>query len=342
MNFDRLHAYRFQLPLVAPLAMARGTLTHREGLLIESEGGWAEASPLPGWSRESLAEAEADLIQVVRSGNVSTAKTASIQFALACLNPEKFCHSMAEQKEALPLNGKILAGESEHETVCPINVLLAGSPEEQIVKASELAALGSGSGCHTVKVKVGGNPEHDAARVAELLRILGAEVCFRLDANQQWSLNAALVFAEKIEALRTDAGLQLDYIEEPVLSVEDFRRFREATGLPTALDEKLLQAKSMQGLPEAEAWVVKPTLLGSIDLSPAPRVVISACFESGVGISHLAKMALQSGEVAGLDTYGWLAEDVLSPRLELSARELRMPEPVGVLVQDAGLEVIHL
>ncbi len=54
--------YRYELPLSEPLTLGGATLHHREGLLLELAGeggavGWGEASPLPGFSRESLEEA---------------------------------------------------------------------------------------------------------------------------------------------------------------------------------------------------------------------------------------------------------------------------------------------
>jgi hypothetical protein len=50
------------------------------------------------------------------------------------------------------------------------------------------------------------------------------------------------------------------------------------------------------------------------------KPVISAAFESGIGIRAMALLASEMGLVdtaMGLDTYRWLAEDVLEPRIRL-------------------------
>jgi O-succinylbenzoate synthase len=60
-------------------------------------------------------------------------------------------------------------------------------------------------------------------------------------------------------------------------------------------------------------------LLGGVGL-PAKRIVISAAYESGIGIAALAHYAaVFSGAETpvGLDTYNWLQEDVLAQRLPL-------------------------
>ena len=73
----------------------------------------------------------------------------------------------------------------------------------------------------------------------------------------------------------------------------------------------------------ASAAVLKPTLLGGVGAtirraaearSVGVRPVLSAAFESGVGLRGVAALAAATGaEPAGLDTYRWLAADVLGP-----------------------------
>lgn len=56
----------------------------REGLILKRNNFYAEASPLPGFSRETLEEAIEDLSQALRFSR--PAKTPSVQFALSCLD----------------------------------------------------------------------------------------------------------------------------------------------------------------------------------------------------------------------------------------------------------------
>lgn len=61
----RLYAYRLQ----------------REGLILESAIGWGEIAPLPGFSRETLEEARAEIIAFLETGKKP--KLPSVQFGLA-------------------------------------------------------------------------------------------------------------------------------------------------------------------------------------------------------------------------------------------------------------------
>ena len=63
-------------------------------------------------------------------------------------------------------------------------------------------------------------------------------------------------------------------------------------------------------------------------------MVVSSTFESGVGMRHLVALAAALGDTpAGLDTYRWLADDVLERRLSLAGPTVNVadvlaPNPV--------------
>ena len=67
-----LALYRYQLPFTQPLTFHGKVEVAREGLLVRVDKGWGEIAPLPGFSRESLAEAQAEslacLAQLARLG----------------------------------------------------------------------------------------------------------------------------------------------------------------------------------------------------------------------------------------------------------------------------------
>ena len=54
--------YRYQLPLTHPLTFHNQTIQQREGLLLHWGSSWSEIAPPPGFSRETLAEAEQETI----------------------------------------------------------------------------------------------------------------------------------------------------------------------------------------------------------------------------------------------------------------------------------------
>ncbi len=106
----------------------------------------------------------------------------------------------------------------------PVNVTVpACSPE----RAREIV-LGS-AGCRTAKVKVaepGQDPGEDEARLEAVRDALGADGLVRIDANAGWSVEEAV---SRIGVLERAAG-GLEYVEQPVASVEDLARRTTAGG----------------------------------------------------------------------------------------------------------------
>ena len=73
-----MNAYRFQIPLLSPLKLKDQTHNQREGVLLERDGQWAEASPLPGFSAETID----DVIAALRGTQDAPP---SLKFALSAL-----------------------------------------------------------------------------------------------------------------------------------------------------------------------------------------------------------------------------------------------------------------
>ena len=144
---------------------------------------------------------------------------------------------------------------------------------------------------------------------------LPASVALRLDANRAWAWDQAVAFADGV------AGVALDYVEEPLAAPERLPELWHDTGLPLAVDESVQEGAKVRGW--ATAAVLKPTLVGGLAATlriaararaVGVRAVLSASFESGVGLRGVAALAAATGaEPAGLDTYRWLAADVLPP-----------------------------
>ncbi|MEM6648306.1 MAG: enolase C-terminal domain-like protein, partial [Bacteroidota bacterium] len=129
------------------------------------------------------------------------------------------------------------------------------------------------------------------------------------------------------------------YIEEPLADVARLPEFAATSGLPVALDESVLEMTpaQLQDHAYATAVVLKATFGGGWTWAEAwhqaasarhMKVVVSAAFESGVGLQHLVAMAAQcsGGAPVGLDTYRWLAADVLHPRLDLTHPTLNVAD----------------
>lgn len=335
MNF---RIWRYELPLSAPVSLAPGmAMSVRDGLLLELvEGGrsfWGEASPLPGFSRESLEDVRKCLEEAAEpacmkwprrgfdgvSASLSSAPP-SVEFAVVSAfesfegrGGERFVHSVPEPSIA----------------VCG---LLSGSRKEILADAAKLRE----DGYEAVKLKVGrGNVEEDAALVREVRDVLEDIVSLRLDANRAWSFDEAEDFARRIEAA------SIEFVEEPLEEPSRLRELSVATGLPVALDESLadMEPGEAKAHEYARAFVMKPTIVGcsrTLSLAAVARnfgaeAIISSSYESGVGMLGLLRMAAPFGRAAaGLDTYRRLADDVLDPPLDLSKPRLDVDGILGV------------
>lgn len=298
-----VHAYR--LPLTAPVRLGVRTHAERRGVLLRLEDtsgavGWGDAAPLDGFSRETLAEAHAALAAAARTlaaGDAVGPLPPSARFALdtavadlaGTLRP-------AAGSDTLALAGLIVDGDAP-------------------AQAARLAGLGY----RAVKLKVGrGDVAADVARVRAVRAALPPEVALRLDANRAWTPAAARRFADGV------AGVAIAFLEEPLADADGLEALTRDTGLPVALDESLADPGATVP-PWAAAVVLKPTVLGGAVRRLADEAaqrgapaVLSAAFESGIGMRAVAALALATGaQPAGLDPYRWLASDVLSPRLPL-------------------------
>jgi O-succinylbenzoate synthase len=289
--------FTYRLPLTAPLDLQgreSHRLTHRKGLLIrhEREGrvDWGEAAPLPGFSQEEFREV---LFRVQESS--------------------EDCASLIMANQTLP--------EVTDAIEIPVNALLAGSPAAVCAEAEKISAE-----VPVVKVKVGRQRVADDIKWVQQLRaLLPSSTRLRLDANQAWSFDEAQTFVQGI------SEVEIEYLEEPL---ENYRRLPELKGVPIALDESLMDPDRLCWIECASALVLKPTLLGNVEplirqsKGSGRKIVFSAAFESGVGIRNIARTALlfdSKPEAMGLDTYRWLAEDVLTERLRFEPGKMILP-----------------
>jgi O-succinylbenzoate synthase len=203
----------------------------------------------------------------------------------------------------------------------PVNVTVpACDPERarEIVLAS--------SGCRTAKVKVaepGQDPSDDEARLEAVRDALGTAGLIRVDANGGWSVEEAV---RRIGVLERASG-GLEYVEQPVASVEDLALVRRRVSVPIAADESIRRAADpylVRDLDAADIAVLKVQPLGGvraclriaedIDLP----VVVSSAVESSIGIAAGVALAAALPELpyaCGLATVQLLSGDVVADPL---------------------------
>lgn len=302
----------------------------REGVLlrlVDADGhdAWGDAAPLPGFSAETLDAAHRSLEQIVpilldRDLDPLDVLRPDGPFHMALgaaglPSSARYAVDLALADLASQTTGRTLpqALHPDPAVFLPLNGLLMGA---DVVALAEAMAR---AGYSAVKLKVGRQSVGaDIETVRAVRAALGSRVALRLDANRAWSVEEATRFAADVE------DVSLDYVEEPLADPSGLPALWLDTGLPIGLDETL---QTTEGAAMLRGWaraaVLKPTLVGglmaTLRLAAAARAVgvrpvLSASFESGVGLRGVAALAAATGaEPAGLDTYRWLAEDVVGP-----------------------------
>ncbi len=310
----RAALYRYQLPLCQPLPLASGWLQQRQGLLLALQdgphSGYGEAAPLPGFSQESLADAETAAIAALRLWLADERATgapfpASVQAAMAAA-------SAGLRQPAAP--GTTIAP-------LPPHAALFSRLDQQAVSRWR---QWPGERPSHLKIKLPNADPQQQMLLAALLAI--APVRLRLDANRQWPLAAAARWWQQLPSVVREA---IDYVEEPLADSQQLPLLHQQCGLPYAWDESLCHHWQAHGLPANRpaglaALVVKPMVVGGesavatlaqIAADWQLKLVLSSALEASVGLREVARLAAiySPAQPPGLDTWQAFSQDLLQP-----------------------------
>jgi o-succinylbenzoate synthase len=316
-----------RLELKSPGARdARRSWPVRRSLLVRLDSGrgpvgLGEASPLPGYSPDTLDDAEQALHGVDRvaleQALAQPVARAALRATAALLPARLPAARMALETAALDLLGKLrdrpapllLGAEAGAER--PLSFLLGPASASDLEQRAQAAI---DAGFRQLKLKLGaeGALDRELAGVVGLRKRFGAGVSLRLDANR------ALRGVDVARAWETLEGVGIEFFEEPGELPEAL-----LGRVPLALDE------SLQGLSESEldaklrqlrprCLVLKPMALGGLDhcwqLAERAReqgadAVVSHCFEGPLGYRAAASLALAlpRGPAHGLGAHEALA-----------------------------------
>jgi len=339
---------------------ARQGWSTRAGCLITLKSddgayGVGEASPLPGFSLDTLQQSQAALLALdaaLLPARLEPGQSAVLELsrAAAQLPPGVPAAHAALECALLDLWARtaqkpawsLLVGDTDAvPTARVVSALLMGEPEH----ALEQAKLAEARGVRTFKFKIGrpGALARELEAVERLRAELAGDVRLRLDANQSLSGTDARAWLPRF------AELGLEYIEEPC-PLHELARLADLE-LPLALDESLIGQVAAAAVPAlsalgVSALVLKPTLLGGVSGCRAwaeaaqrmdVQVILSHAFEGPVGLSLSAALALSIGSESaahGLDLEGARLEHLRLPFFSGAQLE-PWSEPGFGLEQDA-------
>ncbi|MCX2728310.1 o-succinylbenzoate synthase [Thermomicrobium sp. 4228-Ro] len=354
MSAWRLQWRPYELLLREPLETAGGTVRVRHGLLVALESadgcvGSGDVAFWPGTEETGLPEAVVWLEQAATALRIAahpasvlanfTARTPAALAARTGL--ETALLDWQARQAGVPLARWLRSDATDR---LPVNALLGRAGWEAMVAQARAAVA---AGFRTLKLKVTLSPA-DAELVAAVRATVGREIALRLDANGRGDPESALAFA------RVVARFDIEYLEQPVATLEELAVLRRCSPIPVAADEALTGADAVEralALEAADVLVLKLPLLGGprAVLAAAERagkrgvdVVVTSMLESGVGLAaavHTAA-ALGAARAHGLATGQLLASLGIVESLEPVEGALSVPagQGLGVTVQLAGGE----
>ncbi len=326
---------RFGARLDREVGNAKQRWSEREGLIFVAEmrnkghqgmlvhRGFGEASPLPGYSTDSIEQCEACLrdMQLFDASKLTLRAIEALVSSMPPLPAARF----AVETALLDLLAQRL-GQSvgslfgQYATSAQRSALL--DPERPMLSAE--ATLSRGLKC--AKLKIGGGEWSDELSMIKRLRIEFPSLRLRLDVNAAWTLPEAKIRLSLLE------GLGIEFVEQPVAPGVMYRLI--GSPVPIAADESLHTAMGREALEPLmregglRAIVLKPTVLGGfgacLKLQQWARqnktsAIASHCFEGPVGTAAVAELALamDSSMASGVDQHEILASlgDVPVPQL---------------------------
>lgn len=357
MHITTIQVYCYTIPFRQQLPTAHGTLTRREGALVEIRTnedmyGIGEIAPLPTFSGPGLAEvlnllSSSNLLQQFSGLSLSTALDLLYQAhipASALSGLEMALLDALGQARHLPLSTLLSQSSSTPThypyTHIPVNAIIHTASIETAIQNASTAIS---AGFRTLKIKIGTTPD-DYSVVQAIRNTVGPEVALRLDVNEDWD------FATAHQQLLRYAPLAIQYIEQPLpaYDLEGMQRLRQISPIPIAADEAVSDLESARYIlthAMADILILKPQLIGG--LAATQRImheaqhyhvpcVLTSALETGIGIAALAHLAAASPDLTlacGFATSHLLATDLLTDSLTIQEGQLIIPAYPGLGVQ---------
>jgi O-succinylbenzoate synthase len=186
-------------------------------------------------------------------------------------------------------------------------------------------------GVKTFKIKVGDNIELDLTRI-KAVRSLRPDSAIRVDVNGAWTVDQAVSFLKL-------AG-EIEYIEQPCVSVEELRELKKRIDVKIAGDEVIRKAVDpfaldLNGVVDILMLKVQPLggikrIHNLIDHHKLP-VVVSSALESAIGIDYGLVLAGSIDHLdygCGLATGSLLAKDVANISIDSGQMKISSPTPI--------------
>ncbi|MCU1536841.1 MAG: dipeptide epimerase [Humibacillus sp.] len=368
---ERVETWSTTVPLHTPFVTALRRTETTDTVVVtvtDSDGrvGWGEAPQVWQVTGESLAGATACVESMLAPAVLGHPLADRDDLAAAAARVQRAVARNFGARAAVDAALRDLVAQAEGISVA---ALLAGRthgiPErlatDVTLSAGSVADLADSArarvtaGFTTLKMKVGTDAAGDVQRVAAVRKAVGPAVTLRLDANQGWTREEAVVVIRALE----DADLGVEFVEQPVAAddVEGLAWVRERVGLPIMADESCYGPYDLERiirLGAADLVNVKLAKCGSLTVGrdllrraeeAGLGTIVGSMMESHVGVGAAAALVAAAPTTAtpDLDAAWWSVASPVVGGVAYSGNQLRLPVDVGLGItgwaQPAGLPV---
>lgn len=217
MKITQIHIYRFSIPM-QPFAIATGTMDFAQNIFIKvytDEGivGVGESSAFPmivGETQETMLKMAQDFAKLWKGKNPLAIEerlaelNAFTAFNATCKSAfDMALYDIGAKKAKLPLY--MFLGGDLRKAITDITVGI-DEPQKMAFHAKNFVK----NGASIVKIKLGIKLETDIERVAKIREAVGQKINLRLDANQGWTFDEALLALTQLEKYN------IDFCEQPM------------------------------------------------------------------------------------------------------------------------------
>jgi L-alanine-DL-glutamate epimerase-like enolase superfamily enzyme len=299
MNISQVDIWPLKVPLANPYHLSKlyGTLTHSDAVIVRltlANGitGWGEADPgginFDGETTETVMQTLQDRAPQMLGENVenwvSSAKGCDYQGAAAAAF-DVACYDALARTRNIPV-WQVL-GKQRQNQIPVLWPTSSGSADDDLGIIEQYHARGF----NTYMLKMGTKPIYeDISRIKIVSSELPEGVRVMVDANQGWSRDEALEFANETQSL------PLILIEQPLAAAdyEGLRMVRKISNSPISVDESIQKAGDTAAILEAKAadiFSIKISKNGGLANSQAiatmvgkadKRVLMNSMIELGI------------------------------------------------------------
>jgi o-succinylbenzoate synthase len=301
---------RYQRQFRQALATSHGEWSVREGIIIRLQAShhdiyWGEIAPIPWFESETISAAE-DFCQSLAGWWTEDIKIPN--HLPAC----QFAWSAALKYGR---NWKMDGGVKR-------SIYRSIDPHWSVLLPAGRPALTSWQtfwqqGQRTFKWKIGVNETSRELEILhELVAMLPVGAKLRLDANGGLSYEQASIWLEQCDRLSC-----LEFLEQPLLDLQDMLKLADRYQTPLALDESVSNLARLQSCYQ-QGWrgifVIKPAIAGRLDQladfihQHQLDVVCSTSIESPLGQSAIVQWAQDHGcdrRALGMGVQHWFTDD---------------------------------